>query len=154
MLGETVNPANGSVSLRIQVPVPKGRQLTLPFAFAYDSNGAWFASEFGSGQGALVSRSAFLSSGGWSYSVPLISEAFGQNVGKGNIPPTCDYYTDYVLQDASGGRHALGIAVGQYGTRAAAWCRQFLCSPPVTTFTKPTPRTCARNAQGLFPLCK
>jgi hypothetical protein len=39
MLAETVNPANGSVSLRIHVPLPPGRNLTLPFAFAYDSNG-------------------------------------------------------------------------------------------------------------------
>jgi hypothetical protein len=33
-LNETVNPAPGSLSLRIQVPVPKGRRLTLAFAFA------------------------------------------------------------------------------------------------------------------------
>src|SRR5260370_33581427 len=39
MLSETVNPANGSLSLRIGAPIPPGRQLTLPFAFAYDSNG-------------------------------------------------------------------------------------------------------------------
>jgi hypothetical protein len=28
MLDETVNPANGSLSIRIEVPVPKGRALT------------------------------------------------------------------------------------------------------------------------------
>jgi hypothetical protein len=39
MLSETVNPANGSVSMRIQVPVPKGRGLTVPFSFDYDTNG-------------------------------------------------------------------------------------------------------------------
>ena len=39
LLSESVNPANGSVSLRIQVPIPKGRGITVPFAFAYDSNG-------------------------------------------------------------------------------------------------------------------
>ena len=31
MLSETVNPANGSVSLRIEVPVAKGRGITVPF---------------------------------------------------------------------------------------------------------------------------
>lgn len=36
-LNETVNPANGSVSLRISVPIPKGRGLTLPFSFNYNS---------------------------------------------------------------------------------------------------------------------
>jgi hypothetical protein len=41
MLNETVNPANGSVSIHIQVPVPKSRGLTLPFAIQYDSGGVW-----------------------------------------------------------------------------------------------------------------
>jgi hypothetical protein len=34
MLSETVNPANGSVSLRIQVPTPKGRGITIRFRSA------------------------------------------------------------------------------------------------------------------------
>jgi hypothetical protein len=38
-LNETVNPATGSLSVRIAVPMPQGRGLTLPFAFEYDSNG-------------------------------------------------------------------------------------------------------------------
>ena len=42
MLSETVNPANGSVSLRLQTPVPAGRGPTIPFSFAYDSNGVEF----------------------------------------------------------------------------------------------------------------
>jgi hypothetical protein len=37
MISETVNPANGQVSIRIDVPMPPGRKLTLPFGFAYDS---------------------------------------------------------------------------------------------------------------------
>ena len=39
LLSDTVNPSNGSVSLRIQVPTLPGRRLSLPFAYAYDSNG-------------------------------------------------------------------------------------------------------------------
>src|ERR1019366_2835845 len=35
LLSETVNPANGSVSLRIELPTPKGRGIGLPFAVAY-----------------------------------------------------------------------------------------------------------------------
>ena len=34
-LNETVNPATGSVSIRINVPVPPGRGFTVPFAFTY-----------------------------------------------------------------------------------------------------------------------
>jgi len=40
MLNETVNPANGSVSLRVQAPTPPGRKMSLPFALAYDTSGA------------------------------------------------------------------------------------------------------------------
>jgi hypothetical protein len=36
-LSETVNPANGSLHIKIDLPVPKGRGLTLPFAITYDS---------------------------------------------------------------------------------------------------------------------
>jgi len=54
LLSETVNPANGSVSLRIQVPTPSGRQMSLPFAFAYDSTGvSHIASD---GFGASIGR--------------------------------------------------------------------------------------------------
>src|ERR1700689_2152569 len=37
-LNETVNPANGSVSIRIQAPVPDERGLNFPvYAYSYDS---------------------------------------------------------------------------------------------------------------------
>jgi hypothetical protein len=39
LLSESVDPASGSVSVRIQIAPAKGRGITLPFAFAYDSNG-------------------------------------------------------------------------------------------------------------------
>ena len=38
-IAETVNPATGSTSIRISATMPPGRGLTLPFSFAYDSNG-------------------------------------------------------------------------------------------------------------------
>src|SRR5215472_16348116 len=37
---ETVNPANGFLSVRLNVAMPPGRGITLPFSFAYDSSGA------------------------------------------------------------------------------------------------------------------
>src|SRR5690348_9510091 len=42
MLTETVDPASGSLSVRIHVPVPKSLGLTMPFSFAYDSNGVTY----------------------------------------------------------------------------------------------------------------
>lgn len=39
---DTVNPADGSLSLRINLPMPKGRGVTLPFSILYDSNSAFY----------------------------------------------------------------------------------------------------------------
>jgi len=44
---ETVNPANGSVSIRIPLRISSGRQLTLPFSFANDSAGAFYYGQTG-----------------------------------------------------------------------------------------------------------
>ena len=78
MLSETVNPANGSVSLRIGVPVPESRGITIPFSFAYDSNGVHHFIPVANQPGWLVwtSNNTFISQGGWSYSVPLVSQMY------------------------------------------------------------------------------
>src|SRR3954464_8433951 len=77
MLNETVNPANGSVSIRIAPPVPQARGLTIPFTFAYDTNGALVLYSDAAGGGAgFSSNTTFLSQSGWSYGVPLLSEHY------------------------------------------------------------------------------
>jgi hypothetical protein len=75
LLSETVNPANGSVSLRLNVPVPQGRGLSIPFGFAYDSNGSWHLTDDGTGTGGSmwISNTSFLSRGGWSLMAPMLS---------------------------------------------------------------------------------
>ena len=109
MLNETVNPANGSVSLRLNVPLPKGRGLSIPFSFAYDSNGVRHLEGDTNGGALWISDTSFLSQGGWSYSAPLLSwntlSVPWFNGGGG-----CSYTTDFVLQDPAGGRHALGLS--------------------------------------------
>jgi hypothetical protein len=107
LLSETVNPANGSLSVRIQVPMPKGRGLTLPFSFAYDSNGAFGSIISVTGQGTFVNNPLFLSQGGWSYSIPLLS-ANEIKLTEGKY--TCPAIIDYVFQDPLGTRHALYLA--------------------------------------------
>src|SRR6516165_8119695 len=104
MLNEIVNPANGSVSLRIQVPTPPGRRLSLPFAFAYDSNSAAHLASLNDGAGGIAWSDNFeyLGKGGWSYSVPtltnlLVNEALAGKSGR------CVYYSNYVFQDETGG---------------------------------------------------
>jgi len=60
LLAETVNPANGTVSLRISLPVPKARGFTLPFSIAYDSDYIYFyptgLSPFGAREAAICLR--------------------------------------------------------------------------------------------------
>src|SRR5271155_1533763 len=75
-LSETVNPANGSVSIRIQTPTPPGRGISLPFSFAYDSNGAAHVTSNFTGGIQWEDNTAYLSQGGWSYSVPMLSDLF------------------------------------------------------------------------------
>src|SRR5580698_4378853 len=66
MLNETVDPANGSLSVRINVPIPGGRNLIVPFAFAYDSNSAIsIAAE------PWTVTVAYLFQLGWTYTAPV-----------------------------------------------------------------------------------
>jgi hypothetical protein len=105
MLNETVNPANGAVSLRLQVPVPRGRGFSLPFAFAYDSNGPHFVVNNGLTGGEWRSDPGPLSQGGWSYSVPMLNYTLASQTYcdyEGQNCYWCDYTTNYLFQDSSG----------------------------------------------------
>jgi RHS repeat-associated protein len=119
LLSETVNPANGSVSLRIQVPVAKGRGITIPFSIAYDSNGVHhIAAGTNPGYSTWLSSSGYLSQGGWKYSVPMVSLS-AYNVQAGTYPNyyQCQTYSNYMFVDPSGGQHALVIGT-QYSQDA------------------------------------
>lgn len=130
-LVETVNPANGSVSIRIATIIPPGRGLTIPFYFAYDSNGASYLGTAQNGSFRWLAASGITSTGGWSNTVPLLS------VGQTNYtvpgvnfvgPPViqnCAALTYYVLQDPNGNRHDLNISVfGQSGANNGGDCAQ------------------------------
>jgi hypothetical protein len=111
MLAETVNPANGSVSIRLDTSVPRARQLTLPFSFAYDSGGAHVLGS-SNGQGGFGTNQTFLSQGGWSYAVPFVSANETYKIVKHPDGTTeqCPIYTDFLFQGPSGDRHALRLA--------------------------------------------
>ena len=111
MLSETVNPANGSISLRIQVPTPKGRGISIPFSFSYDSNSVHHLIPWSVyGQVIWTSNIGYLSQGGWNYSVPMASIGVSDQTA-GTYPNfyTCVVSTNYMFSDASGGQHALGL---------------------------------------------
>src|ERR1700733_10964022 len=116
LLSETVDPANGSTSLRLQLPIPPARALSIPFAFSYDSNGVAFPTSNPNLPGlaswgfAKVDVGPGLVSAGWSYSMPMLTYlSIIQQVQSGQIT-VCQTTTGFVLQDASGGRHSLNVA--------------------------------------------
>jgi len=116
MLSETVNPANGSVSLRIQAPAPKGRLLNIPFGFDQDTNGVHHLAAGPNGSPIWVGDSTPYSRGGWSYLIPLVTYVLGTVVetnGLGGEGSSCSYYSGFVFRDPNGTSHALGIASAQ-----------------------------------------
>jgi RHS repeat-associated protein len=116
MLTETVNPSNGSVSLRIQAPAPKGRLLTIPFGFDHDTNGVHHLTTDSNGTPIWAVDSTPYSRGGWSYLIPLVTYVLGTQVvsnGLGGESSSCNYYSGFVYKDPSGASHALGIAAAQ-----------------------------------------
>lgn len=110
MPAESVNPANGSVSVRISVPVPPGRRQTLPFAFGYDSASQYLGGSQTNGNGAWLGSQNLLSGGGWSYSVPQISRIFLTYTDPFLIKNFCNVATGYMYIDALGGRHSLYLS--------------------------------------------
>ena len=120
LLSETVNPASGSLSLRIQLPIPKSRGITIPFSLAYDSNSVHhlvpgYYPNYG--QAYWYSNTGYLAQGGWSYSIPQLS--FSQFTIPDNVLTgftgqqpvytvyNCYYATNYTFREASGGVHSL-----------------------------------------------
>ena len=111
-LGETVNPANGDLSVRVNIPVPKGRGLTLPFAFTYDSNSASLAPEPSQPNQLQwqYSKEVF-ASGPWSYSLPQLTAIIQSYPPPGQTnAPTCFSTTGYVFHDPTGARHSLNMS--------------------------------------------
>jgi len=113
MLSETVNPANGSVSLRIQLPIPKGRGITPSFSIAYDSNSVNHLEPTTPGFAAWASNGNGTSGtpGGWSFAVPTLYYNSWQILA-GESPNNyyCNAYSNYMFTDMGGGGHALGLA--------------------------------------------
>jgi hypothetical protein len=125
---ETVDPANGSLSIRVPVIIPPGRGFTLPFAFAYDSNGVNYLAYNTSGYGSQFWQTPSLSTlsnpwteGGWSDTLPTVSNVLlswtATTPPPGDAAPSasplitqsCYALINFVFQDASGNRHNLGL---------------------------------------------
>ena len=122
-LSETVDPSSGSLSLRIHVPEPAGRGLTLPFNFAYDSNGVYvpvwlpnggspynYGNPNNAGSTQWISGGPpQMSSGGWSYTLPMSGGPVQiQHPPVMNGQQPCTTFSNWSFFDPAGGRHPLG----------------------------------------------
>jgi hypothetical protein len=121
-LNETVNPANGSLNIKIDLPLPASRGLTMPFALTYNSGEVHQATPGPSAGGMMDSStpSSRAQNGyGWSDTLPYVSasviltavysEPSGGTSGYGAVG-TCPVSTFYNFYEPSGESHMLGIA--------------------------------------------
>jgi YD repeat-containing protein len=129
-LDEIVSPGNGSLSLRVTVPTPQGRGLSLPIQFSYNSSGIiQMTSLLGTsspgqffGSVGVISNadSRFLEQGGWGYGLPLLSAAQiqvpGNNPSGSGSGGTCPVVTGFLFSDPAGSRHSMNLAMPNYST--------------------------------------
>ena len=131
---DTVSPSNGQVSVRISVPLPSGRQVSLPFYIAYDSSGMnhgvpyTYQNSFGNlvTGGLSVTPyggvSGLYNQQGWTYTVPRYSwqqsTVYARPAYPGAQVSPCSYVHNVVFTDPSGGRHMPNLAyVDPYTTQ-------------------------------------
>ena len=152
MLSETVNPANGSLSLRIEGPVPKQRgYVNFPYyIFSYDSGGvslpqsnvAWsFNGQFSSpslqvswtdssilpGNGTLAGLvpGGFVANAGIGQTFSQTNSLSAQVNGSG-ATASCDYQYPYMFIDPSGARHTMNLLwITQQGGGGNPGCSYF-----------------------------
>jgi hypothetical protein len=124
-LTDTVNPANGALSIRIKEPLPQERGENWPtYAFVYDSNlqfqlaPNWFIYESGNEDVSTLQALTYAplsptsnAPGTLTNAYPTLSACI-QNNQNGCTQYACTVYSGYTYTDADGGQHALGIQVG------------------------------------------
>ncbi|WP_164981467.1 RHS repeat-associated core domain-containing protein [Silvibacterium dinghuense] len=120
LLNETVNPADGTVSINIAIPVTASRGYTLPFSIQYSSSNS---THFVPGLDASTNsypygwstNGGFMSNAGWSYSLPAFGFALGQQYAgqtqegndEGGTASYCYYTSNYVFRAPDGSSHLM-----------------------------------------------
>jgi RHS repeat-associated protein len=109
LLSETVNPASGTLSLSINLPMPKSRGLTLPVAITYNSGAAGHpipGNGYAYGPGTA----------GWWNTLPTLQSTWQAVQYPPNVPDvgssgeTCYFSYNYVFSGPDGAGHDLGLA--------------------------------------------
>ena len=135
-LSESVNPATGALSIRINTDVAPARGLTVPFAFGYDSNSAQHIT----GGLGLTDNSSYLGQGGWSYMVPTLSQIQSTfQTANHLIAGSANSVDPVVFVNCDMSDPACSIAAGPAGP---VGCTAFFCAPSYTRQTTTTPTPC------------
>ena len=115
---ETVNPANGTLSINLPMQPAHSRGFTLPVSLIYNSGQVNHFQSAVPGIGELIPDSfSSLSSGGWSDTLPYASSADWTQALPSSLVNgkwDCEYTSSYVFYDPSGGSHSLGLAGVSY----------------------------------------
>ena len=105
---ETVNPANGSLTIAFSLPLPPGRGgFTPAFTISYSSAGSHPFGSFGNDMANMYAQSSLFSSDGWSYGAPVLTYTTADiplNDGSGMV---CTTSSDYMAQMPDGSRQQL-----------------------------------------------
>ena len=150
-VSETVIPSNGSISLKINLPTPKGRGIQFPFALTYNSGAAHrFVSPTPGGGGIDdATVGTFYTDRahqgvGWSDTLPYATAAaFSMQLRAGTSPVDgnggsqnyrCGVISSYNFFDMQGSSHPLGLAAlskAQPGDTGTAFDPNNLCNSAV-----------------------
>lgn len=107
-LNETVNPGNGSVSLKIDLGLPAGRLLSPSAALVYNSNGYRHLESLP--YAGWAGDRGLLQYDGWGITLPVASVLWVTLTNPQFPQFTCGYATGYVFTDFSGERHNLHMS--------------------------------------------
>lgn len=117
LLSETVDPSSGQVSVRITLPTPEGRGLTIPFSIDYDSGGVQRLEGYASGLGwesesfSNPTNTLPGSQGGWRYGMlpVLYTTSWTSTIGSGTTEVFCSFYSGFTFFDSTGTGHNTGL---------------------------------------------
>jgi RHS repeat-associated protein len=111
MLSETVNPANGSVNIKIPLTAPQARGLSLPVSLIYNSGSVHRFASGAAGGGQMIQDASSITSSGWGDSLPYASASFTQiALNNPEADVFCQFSSSYVFYGPSGDSHMLGLA--------------------------------------------
>ena len=118
-LAETVNPANGTLSVSLPLPVAPSRGITFPVTLNYNSGQTHQFYSY------VASEQALQPVDGWSLTAPTLSWStwtipyppYGQQ--------TCQYWSGFVFTDPTGQPHALNLGLVTTISAGAGACLHF-----------------------------